>query len=96
MKGLNINTTILETKDFLTIEDLTEAFKVSQYTIYRICNKGELKPYKFMRRNYWKSAEVRSYLDSKGMFLLSIKKPFSPSFTNSTTPPTGGTIVGNP
>ena len=67
MKGLNINTTILETKDYLTIEDLAEALKVSQYTIYRISNKGELKPYKFMRRNYWKSKEVIGYLNSKGI-----------------------------
>lgn len=67
MKGLNINTTILNTKDYLTIEDLSEALKVSQYTIYRISNKGELKPYKFMRRNYWKAKEVLSYLDSKGI-----------------------------
>ena len=67
MKGLNINTNLINSKDFLTIEDLTEAFKVSQYTIYRICNKGELKPYKFMRRNYWKSNEVIGYLNSKGI-----------------------------
>ena len=67
MKGLHINTTILETKDYLTIEDLAEALKVSQYTIYRISNKGELKPYKFMRRNYWKSNEVIGYLNSKGI-----------------------------
>ena len=67
MKGLNINTNLINSKDFLTIEDLTEAFKVSQYTIYRICNKGELKPYKFMRRNYWKSEDIKSYLDSKNL-----------------------------
>ena len=72
MKGLHINTTILETKDYLTIEDLVEALKVSQYTIYRICNKGELKPYKFMRRNYWKSEDIKSYLDSKGMLINTI------------------------
>ena len=69
MKGLNINTHLLETKDYLTIEDLAEALKVSQYTIYRISNKGELKPYKFMRRNYWKSEDIKSYLDSKGMLI---------------------------
>lgn len=70
MKGLNINTTILETKDYLTIEDLAEALKVSQYTIYRISNKGELKPYKFMRRNYWKSNEVIKYLTDKGINIV--------------------------
>ncbi len=67
MKGLNINTHLLETKDYLTIEDLSEALKVSQYTIYRISNKGELKPIKYMRRNYWKSNEVIGYLNSKGI-----------------------------
>jgi hypothetical protein len=67
MKGLNINTHLLETKDYLTIEDLAEALKVSQYTIYRISNKGELKPIKYMRRNYWKSNEVINYLNRKGI-----------------------------
>jgi hypothetical protein len=67
MKGLNINTHLLETKDHLTIEDLAEALKVSQYTIYRISNKGELKPIKYMRRNYWKSNEVIGYLNRKGV-----------------------------
>lgn len=70
MKGLDINTTILETKEYLTIEDLAEALKVSQYTIYRIRNKGELKPYKFMRRNYWKSNEVIKYLTDKGINII--------------------------
>jgi predicted DNA-binding transcriptional regulator AlpA len=70
MKELNINTKLIVSKDYLTIEDLTEVFKVSQYTIYRICNKGELKPIKFMRRNYWKSNEVIKYLTDKGINIL--------------------------
>jgi hypothetical protein len=70
MKELNINTKLIASKDYLTIEDLTEVFKVSQYTIYRICNKGELKPIKFMRRNYWKSNEVIKYLTDKGINIL--------------------------
>lgn len=70
MKELNINTKLIISKDYLTIEDLTEVFKVSQYTIYRICNKGELKPIKFMRRNYWKSIEVVKYLTDKGINIL--------------------------
>jgi hypothetical protein len=70
MKELNINTKLIVSKDYLTIEDLTEVFKVSQYTIYRICNKGELKPIKFMRRNYWKSNEVVKYLTDKGIDIL--------------------------
>jgi predicted DNA-binding transcriptional regulator AlpA len=70
MKELNINTKLIISKNYLTIEDLTEVFKVSQYTIYRICNKGELKPIKFMRRNYWKSNEVVKYLTDKGIDIL--------------------------
>ena len=70
MKELNINTKLIISKDYLTIEDLTEVFKVSQYTIYRICNKGEFKPIKFMRRNYWKSNEVIKYLTDNGINIL--------------------------
>ncbi len=66
-KGLLINTSILEDREFITIEDLAKALKVSHYTIYRISNRGELKPYKFMRRNYWRTDEVKSYLINLGV-----------------------------
>ena len=62
-----INTTVLEEKDLLTIEELSESLRMSQNTIYRISFRGELKPLKYRGRNYWKSNEVIGYLNSKGV-----------------------------
>ena len=57
-----INTTVLEEKDLLTIEELSESLRMSQNTIYRISFRGELKPLKYRGRNYWRVEDVKSYL----------------------------------
>jgi hypothetical protein len=62
-----INTTLLEDKDLITIEELSESLRMSQNTIYRISFKGELKPLKYRGRNYWKVEDVKSYLIGKGI-----------------------------
>ena len=62
-----INKTVLEEKDLLTIEELSESLRLSQNTIYRISYRGELNPIKYRGRNYWKSNEVIGYLNSKGI-----------------------------
>lgn len=62
-----INTTLLEDKDLITIEELSESLRMSQNTIYRISFRGELKPLKYRGRNYWKVEDVKSYLIGKGI-----------------------------
>jgi hypothetical protein len=62
-----INTTVLEEKDLLTIEELSESLRMSQNTIYRISFRGELKPLKYRGRNYWRVEDVKSYLIGKGI-----------------------------
>lgn len=62
-----INTTVLEEKDLLTIEELSESLRISKNTIYRISFRGELKPLKYRGRNYWKSNEVIKYLTDIGI-----------------------------
>lgn len=64
-----INTTVLEEKDLLTIEELSESLRMSQNTIYRISFKGELKPLKYRGRNYWRVEDVKRYLIDKGMLI---------------------------
>jgi Zn-dependent peptidase ImmA (M78 family) len=66
MKKL-FNPTKLYDRDYISIEDLSEALNVSTNTIYRISYRGDLKKIKYMGRNYWKTAEVISYLDGKGI-----------------------------
>jgi excisionase family DNA binding protein len=65
-----INTTVLEEKDLLTIEELSESLRISKNTIYRISFRGELKPLKYRGRNYWKSNEVIKYLTDIGINIL--------------------------
>ncbi len=62
-----INTTLLEDRDLITIEELSESLRMSQNTIYRISFRGELKPLKYRGRNYWKVEDVKSYLIGKGI-----------------------------
>ena len=65
-----INTTVLEEKDLLTIEELSESLRISKNTIYRISFRGELKPLKYRGRNYWKSNEVIKYLTDIGINII--------------------------
>jgi hypothetical protein len=66
-KGLNINTSMLEDREFLNINDLVETLGTSQNTIYRICDRKELNKYKFRGKNWFRTEEVKSYLIDKGV-----------------------------
>ncbi len=57
----------LNDREFIKINDLTETLGTSQNTIYRLCIKGDLKPYKFLGKNYWRTDEVKSYLINLGV-----------------------------
>ena len=59
----------LNDKEFITINDLSETLGTSQNTIYRLCVKGDLKPYKFLGKNYWRCDEIKGYLTKKGMLI---------------------------
>jgi len=67
IKGLNINTTLLEEREFLNIKDLKHTLGTSQNTIYRICDRKELNKYKFRGKNWFRTEEVKSYLIDKGV-----------------------------
>ncbi|MEO0065792.1 MAG: hypothetical protein RI983_1118 [Bacteroidota bacterium] len=67
IKGLNINTSMLEDREFLNINDLVETLGTSQNTIYRICDRKELNKYKFRGKNWFRTEEVKSYLIDKGV-----------------------------
>ncbi len=66
-KELNINTSMLEERQFLNIKDLKEILGMSQSTIYRICDRKELNKYKFRGENRFRSEDVKSYLIGKGI-----------------------------
>ena len=67
VRELNINTTLLEEKEFLNIKDLKYTLGKSQNTIYRICNRKELNKYKFRGKCWFRSDEVKTYLIGKGI-----------------------------
>ena len=67
VRELNINTTLLEEREFLNIKDLKETLGTSQNTIYRICDRKELNKYKFRGKCWFRSDEVKIYLIGKGI-----------------------------
>ena len=66
-RELKINTSMLFEREFINIKDLKYILGTSQNTIYRICDKKELNKYKFGGKNWFRTREVFSYLDSKGI-----------------------------
>jgi hypothetical protein len=66
-RELNINTSMLEEREFLNIKDLKHTLGTSQNTIYRICDRKELNKYKFRGKNWFRTEEVKSYLIDKGV-----------------------------
>lgn len=59
----------LNDREFIKINDLSETLGTSQNTIYRLCGKGDLKPIKFLGKNYWRCSEIKNYLTEKGMLI---------------------------
>ena len=66
-RELKINTTMLNEREFINIKDLKETLGTSQNTIYRICDRKELNKYKFRGKNWFRTDEVISYLNSIGV-----------------------------
>ena len=66
-RELNINTSMLSEREFINIKDLKQTLGTSQNTIYRICDRKELNKYKFRGKNWFRTEEVISYLNSKGI-----------------------------
>ena len=64
---ININTTMLSEREFININDLMETLGTSQNTISRICDRKELNKYKFRGKNWFRTEEVISYLNAKGV-----------------------------
>ena len=66
-RDLKINTAMLNEREFINIKDLKETLGTSQNTIYRICDRKELNKYKFSGKNWFRTVEVISYLNSIGV-----------------------------
>ena len=58
---------MLSETEFINIKDLKKTLGTSQNTIYRICDRKELNKYKFRGKNWFRTEEVISYLNSKGV-----------------------------
>ena len=54
-------------QELINLEELKEVLNTSQNTIYRICKNGDLKKYKFLGKNYWRTEEIKEYLKDKGV-----------------------------
>jgi predicted DNA-binding transcriptional regulator AlpA len=58
-------------RTFISLQDLIETLQVSQSTLYRIVDSGELNKFKFRGTNYFMTEEVISYIDrTKGLITV--------------------------
>jgi hypothetical protein len=55
-------------RTFISLQDLIETLHVSQSTIYRLCDSGELNKVKLRGKNYFVTEEVISFINrTKGL-----------------------------
>lgn len=59
------NTDLLIKKEYLTIKETTEVLGVHENTLYNLFKRGDMKPVKYMRKNYLKSKDILQYAESK-------------------------------
>jgi predicted DNA-binding transcriptional regulator AlpA len=58
-------------RTFISLQDLIETLQVSQSTIYRLCDSGELNKFKSRGTNFFMTEEVISYIDrTKGLITV--------------------------
>jgi len=55
----------LNEKQFYSIEETLSLLCISDNTLYRYIKKGDLKPVKLFRRNWFKGKELLDYIHSK-------------------------------
>ena len=57
----------LNDRELIAIKDLVDTIGVSQNTIYRMCDRMELSKLKFRGKCWFRTEEVISYLNLKGI-----------------------------
>jgi hypothetical protein len=71
-RELNIKIDVLLEREFVNLKDLKYSLGTSQNTIYRLCERKELNKYKFRGKNWFRTDEVISYLNSIGVLITSV------------------------
>jgi predicted DNA-binding transcriptional regulator AlpA len=62
-----IKTEKLKDRELIEIKDLIETLGVSQNTIYRMCDRNELQKLKFRGKCWFRTENILTYLNSKGI-----------------------------
>jgi len=62
-----IKTEKLRDRELIEIKDLIETLGVSQNTIYRMCDRNELNKVKFKGKCWFRTDNVLSFLNTKGL-----------------------------
>ena len=58
-----IENELLEEKEYLTVRELMDTLDISENTLYRWVRKGRFNPTKFRNKNYFRTSEVKKYLN---------------------------------
>lgn len=66
-----INVQLLNSRDWLDIDELVECLNISKSTIYRIKRRGDLKGIRWGGRVCYRSTDVRLFLVESGILPIS-------------------------
>lgn len=55
----------LNERQYYSIEEVLSILSISDNTLYKYIRKGDLKPVKLFRRNWFKGKELLDYIHSK-------------------------------
>jgi len=58
-----VNTETLKEREFLTVKEVEQVLGISEMTVYRYVDKGELHPIRYRNRNYFRSVDLINYLN---------------------------------
>ncbi|MFP8489506.1 helix-turn-helix domain-containing protein [Gracilimonas sp. Q87] len=58
-----IENELLEEREYLTVKELMKTLNISENTLYRWVRKGRLNPTKFRNKNYFKTSDIKQYLN---------------------------------
>lgn len=65
-----INETMLNDREFIELKDLMDTLGVSQNTIYRMCNRNDLRKIKYRGKCWFSTKNVKTYLHNLGVLKI--------------------------
>jgi predicted site-specific integrase-resolvase len=65
MVGIIKNRDLLKKQEYLTMKEATDVLGIHENTLYNIFRNGDIKPIKYMRKNYLNTKDVINYAEER-------------------------------